>query len=53
MASARITQRWPDGTELTAAVSAESSYPDAIAEIRAQVVSLWREVTADEDARDA
>jgi len=43
MASARIVQRWPDGIELEVEVYVEESYPDAVAEARAQAQRLWVE----------
>jgi len=41
MASARITQRWPDGIELEVEIYVDENYPDAVAEARAQVEHLW------------
>lgn len=48
MASARITQRWPEGIELTVEIYVDENYPDAVAEARAQVWHLW--AAAIEDA---
>lgn len=50
MASARITQRWPDGIEVEVEVYAEGSYPDALDQVRNEATRLWRDVFTDEDA---
>lgn len=50
MASARITQRWPDGIEFEVEVYAEADFPDCINEVRVQALGLWNDATADEDA---
>jgi hypothetical protein len=41
MASARITQTWPDGTVVEVEVHVDLNYPDAVAEAKAQAVSMW------------
>ena len=41
MARCRITHEWPDGDRLTVEVSVSESYPDAVAEARANARTLW------------
>jgi hypothetical protein len=41
MAKVRIIQTWPDGDSLSVEVSVASSYPDAVAEARANARALW------------
>jgi hypothetical protein len=49
MASARIKQTWPDGTELEVEIYVDQNYPDAVAEARAQAQHMWvATVEADE-----
>lgn len=49
MASARIVQRFTDGTEFEVEVYAEATFPDVIHEVRTQALGLWRDAFADED----
>lgn len=46
MAQAIVTHRWPDGCEIRVELYAESSYPDAIREVRAQTLGLYRDALA-------
>ena len=44
MARVRIAHTWPDGDALTVEVSVSESYPDAVAEARANAKALWVDV---------
>lgn len=43
MAVARITYEWADGDTMVCEVRVTESYPDVVAEARAQVVSMLRD----------
>lgn len=44
VARVRVTHTWPDGDALAVEVSVSESYPDAVAEARANAKALWSEV---------
>lgn len=44
MARVRVTHTWPDGDSLAVEVSVSESYPDAVAEARANAKALWSDV---------
>jgi hypothetical protein len=44
MARIKITHEWPDGDRLTVEVSLSESYPDAVAEARANAKALWLDI---------
>lgn len=44
MAQVRITASDEDGATLEVEVEVEGSYPDAVAEARANTLALWREL---------
>lgn len=41
MATARIRFQWPDGDELVCEVRVSESYPDAVAEAKAQALAMY------------
>lgn len=43
MASARMTYTWECGDELECEVVLDASYPDAVAEAKAQALAMFRE----------
>lgn len=46
MAKASITYRWATGECLVVEIKADSSYPDALAELEARALSLFKEAWA-------
>lgn len=46
MARASVTYRWPDESALMVEVECDESYPDSIAECKAQAAALMREAWA-------
>lgn len=52
MAVARIVQTFEDGTKLHVEIEVRDSYPDAVAEAKAQVVNLWNDVIGTGDIED-
>lgn len=47
-ATVRLTQRWSDGSATEVSIRVDSSYPDAVAEAKAQAIACWREVIAED-----
>lgn len=45
-AIARVTQRFPDDTEVTVELEVETSYPDAVSELVGRTLDLWRGAVA-------
>lgn len=43
MARVRLTYRWQTGDEIEVEVNVRSSFPDAVAEAKAQALALFRE----------
>ena len=53
MASARIVNRYPDGSSTEMAVTIKADGPDALDEAVRRVIDLWREcVAAEPEAED-
>lgn len=48
----RITAINEDGCGMCVEVQVEASYPDAVAEARAQATGLWHDVFADVEVED-
>jgi hypothetical protein len=44
MARIKISHEWPDGDRLTVEVALSESYPDAVAEARANAKTLWLDI---------
>lgn len=50
MATAKITHTWPNGESLVCEVRVTESYPDAIAEAKAQALAMFRDALGVEAA---
>lgn len=48
MASARITQRWADGTEFEVEVYVDTTFPDALNQVAVEANKLWHEALAED-----
>lgn len=44
MAKASVIYRWADGDSVCLEVEADTSYPDALAEVKATVLAMYRDV---------
>jgi hypothetical protein len=49
VARAEITHRYDDGTTVTAAVETANDYPDAVSDLIARVLELYRQILPDSE----
>lgn len=53
MARARITHRWPEGTETCCEIVVDPTFADHVDEARVQVLKLWRATCCDDAEAEA